>query len=109
MPGMIAGRYVIESAGSSTAQGPGAVQAMQIVVADRVCGLARDTAGTWSSGRRTFRFDCAVTLLSEQPVLVRVLYADEKAVKDPKGPAVSIRPLAWNGVLDVLPFAPKQE
>jgi hypothetical protein len=107
MPGMIVGRYVIEAAGASTAQAAGAAQALQIVVGDQVCGVGRDTE-PWSSGSRTFRFDCAVTLLSDQPVAVRVLYADEKAVKDPKGPAVKIEALSWNGVLGALPFAPKQ-
>jgi hypothetical protein len=107
MPGMIAGRYVVETAGTSTAQAAGAVQVLQIVVADQVCGVGRTTSA-WSSGARTFRFDCAVTLLSDRPVVVKVLYADEKAVKDPKGPVVKIEPLAWNGVLGALPFAPKQ-
>jgi hypothetical protein len=106
-PGMIAGRYVIQAAGTSTAQGAGAVQVLQIVVGDQVCGVGRNTAA-WSSGSRTFRMDCATTLVSDRPVSIRVLYADEKAVKDPKGPVVTIQPLAWNGVLSTLPFAPKQ-
>jgi hypothetical protein len=106
-PGMIAGRYVVETAGSSTAQGAGAVQVLQIIVADQVCGVGRTTSA-WSSGARTFRFDCAVTLLSDRPVAVKVFYADEKAIKDPKGPMVKIEPVAWNGVLGALPFAPKQ-
>jgi hypothetical protein len=108
IPANTAGHYLIEAAGSSTAQGAGAAQALQIVVADQVCGIGRHTQGTWSSGRRTFRFDCAVTFLADQPVTVRVIYADEKAVKDPGGPIVAIRPLPWNGVLATQPFAPKQ-
>jgi hypothetical protein len=107
IPAMTAGRYLIEAAATSTAQAAGAAQALQIVVAGDVCGVARE-AGTWTSGARTFRFDCAVTLLADQPVPVRVIYADEKAAKDPKGPAVTITALPWNGVMGALPFAPHQ-
>jgi hypothetical protein len=106
-PGMIIGRYVIETAGTSTAQGAGASHALQILVADQVCGAGRST-DAWSSGARTLRLDCAITLLSDQPVAARVLYVDDKATKDPKGPVVTIRPLAWNGVLSAVVFAPKQ-
>jgi hypothetical protein len=104
---MTAGRYLIEASGTSTAQGAGALQQMQIVVGDQLCGVGRDTAA-WSAGARTFRFDCLTTILTDRPLEVRAIYIDAKAAKDPKGPTVAIRPLGWNGVLSTLPFAPSQ-
>jgi hypothetical protein len=107
IPAMTAGRYLIEAAGTSTAQGAGAEQELQIVVGGQVCGAAQNTQA-WSSGPRTFRFDCAATLLTDRPVNVVVIYADKNAVKDPKGPTLAVRPVGWNGVLTTLPFAPRQ-
>jgi len=107
IPPMTAGRYLIEAAGTSSAPAAGANQALEIDVAGRRCGVGRDSVA-WKSGPRTFRLDCEVTLLTDTPLTVKVIYADAAATKDPKGPAVTIRPLPWTGVLSAQPFAPGQ-
>ena len=105
IPPMTAGRYLIEASGTATAQGAGARQQMEIVVGDQLCGVGRDLAA-WSSGARTFTFDCLAALLTDKPLDVRAIYVPMNAAKDPKGPQVVVRPLGWNGVLSTLPFAP---
>ncbi len=107
IPAMTAGRYLIEATGTSTSQGADAIQALEIDIGDRQCGVGKNAA-PWPSGSRTFRLNCEVSLLSDSPVVVRVVYADAKAVKDPKGPTLAIQPLPWNGVLFSQPFVPKQ-
>jgi hypothetical protein len=107
IPAMTAGRYLIEAAGTSSGPGVGANQSLEIDVAGRTCGVGRNSTA-WTSGARTFRLDCEVTIVADQPVAVKVIYADAQATKDPKGPAVTIRPLPWIGVLSTQPFAPKQ-
>ena len=107
IPAMTAGRYLIEAAGTSIAQGVGANQVLEIDVGGRQCGIGRDSAA-WTSGARTFRLDCEVALLADAPVTVKVVYVDAQALKDPKGPVVSIRPLPWTGVLTTQAFAPGQ-
>ena len=107
IPAMTAGRYLVEATGTSTSQGADAAQALEIDVGGRQCGVAKNTK-PWTSGPRTFRMACEVTFMTDSPIAVRVQYADAKAVKDPKGPTVSIRPLPWNGVLSVQPFVPQQ-
>jgi hypothetical protein len=107
IPAMTAGRYLIEAAATSTAQGVGANQVLQIDVGGTPCGVGRDTE-TWKSGPRTFRLDCEVTVLTDTPLNVRVVYADAQASKDPRGPVVTIRPLPWIGVLASQPSAPRQ-
>ncbi len=107
IPAMTAGRYLIEAAGTSTTQGGDAVQALEIDVGGGKCGVGKNTR-PWPSGARTFRLDCEVTVLTDVPLMVRALYADAKAVKDPAGPSITIRPVPWNGVLSSQPFAPQQ-
>ncbi len=107
IPAMTAGHYIIEAAATSTAQGVGANQVLEIDVGGGQCGVGRDTA-PWASGSRTFRLDCEVNLLSDAPVAVRVIYADSQAVKDPKGPVVTFKALPWSGVLSAQAFAPRQ-
>jgi hypothetical protein len=108
VPAMTAGRYLIEAAGTSTAQDGKARQALEIAVGDTVCGLASPAnPAPWSSGARTFRVDCEVTLLTDAPVVVRVIYTDAHAVKDPVGPTLSMRPLSWQGVLGARMFPPQ--
>jgi hypothetical protein len=107
IPAMTAGRYMIEAAGTSTSQGVGANQVLEIDVGGGQCGVGRDS-GAWTSGPRTFRLDCEVSLLADAPVTVRVIYADAQAVKDPKGPTVTFKPLPWTGVLSAQAFAPRQ-
>ena len=105
IPAMTAGRYVIEASGTATARGAGARQQMEIVVGDQLCGVGRDLTA-WSSGARTFTFDCLATILTDKPLEVRAVYVPTNATKDPKGLQVAIRALGWNGVLSTLPFAP---
>lgn len=107
IPAMTAGRYLIEATGTSTSQGADAVQALEIDIGGRQCGVGKNAA-PWPSGARTFRLNCEVSVLSDAPVVVRVIYADAKADKDPKGPSLAVRPLPWNGVLASQPFVPKQ-
>jgi hypothetical protein len=107
IPAMTAGRYRIEAAATSSAPTVGANQVLQIDVGGVQCGVGRDNA-PWTSGSRTFRLDCEVTLLSDGPVPVKVTYADSQATKDPKGPVVTFTALPWNGVLDSQAFAPRQ-
>ncbi len=107
IPAMTAGRYLIEAAATSTAQGVGANQVLQIDVGGEQCGVGRNTTA-WSSGPRTFKLDCEVIILADAPVPVRVIYADSQATKDPRGPVVTFNPLPWNGVLSAQAFAPRQ-
>jgi hypothetical protein len=107
IPAMTAGRYLIEATGTSTSQGADAIQALEIDIGGRQCGVGKNAA-PWPSGARIFRLNCEVSLLSDSPVVVRVVYADAKAVKDPRGPTLAIQPLPWNGVLFSQPFVPKQ-
>jgi hypothetical protein len=108
VPAMTAGRYLIEASGTSTAQDGQARQALEIAVGDTVCGIASPAnPAPWSSGARTFRVDCEVTLLTDAPVVVRVVYTDAHAVKDPVGPTLSLRPLSWQGVLGARMFPPQ--
>lgn len=105
VPPMTAGRYLIEATGTATAQGAGARQQMEIVVGDQLCGVGRDMA-PWSSGSRSFRFDCLATVLTDGPLDVRAVYVPMNAAKDAKGPQLVVHPLGWNGVISTLPFAP---
>jgi hypothetical protein len=107
IPAMTAGRYLIEATGISSAPGAGASQVLQIQVAGSQCGVGRDNA-PWQTGSRAFHLDCEVVFAADQPVMVKVIYADAQATKDPKGPAVTIRPLPWTGVLSTEAFAPRQ-
>ena len=107
LPAMTAGRYLIEATGTATSQGAGARQQMEIVVGDQLCGVGRDMA-SWSSGARSFRFDCLTAVLTDKPLEIRAIYEPVNAAKDPKGPQLVVRPLGWNGVLSTLPFAPSR-
>jgi hypothetical protein len=78
---------------------------MEIVVGDQLCGVGRDTA-VWSSGARSFKFDCLTTVLTDKPLEIRAIYEPVNAAMNPKGPQLVLRPLGWNGVLSTLPFAP---
>ena len=107
IPPMTAGQYLVEAAGTSTSQGADARQALQITVGAAPCGSAQNNA-PWPSGARTFRLDCSVSVLTDQPLVVRVIYQDVHATKDPKGPELSIRRQPWEGVLNSRVFAPQQ-
>jgi hypothetical protein len=100
VPARTAGRYLIDAAGASTATGAGAQQSIVIGGPTWQCAQATNHA-PWSSGPRTFRVQCVVTILTDQPLAVNMLYRDVNATKDPKGPILSMAPVPWNGVLDV--------
>jgi hypothetical protein len=107
VPAMTAGRYLIEAAATSTAQGAGANQVLEIDAGGATCGIGRNSTA-WASGPRTFKLDCEVVILADAPVSVRVIYADAQAVKDPRGPVVTFKALPWTGVLSAQAFAPRQ-
>jgi hypothetical protein len=105
IPAKTAGRYVVEAAGTSTATGPGATQSLVLGGPGWSCNQPITTKkGEWSSGPRTLRIGCVVTVLADAPVPVIAAYADTNATKDPKGPVVLIRRIAWDGVLEVSDF-----
>ena len=108
IPALTAGRYVVEAAGTSTAQGADARQSLGIQIGAVPCGTARPANPTpWPKGPHTFKVDCAATILSDAPLVIRVVYAALHAVKDPRAPPVTVRPLPWNGVLATAMFAPQ--
>ncbi|HEX4195801.1 MAG TPA: hypothetical protein VHZ26_00010 [Caulobacteraceae bacterium] len=100
VPARTAGRYLIDGAGTSTATGAGAQQSIVIGGPTWQCAQATNHA-PWSSGPRTFRVQCVVTVLTDEPLAVNMLYRDANATKDPKGPVLRMAPVPWNGVLDV--------
>ena len=107
VPALTAGRYLIELSGTSSSPAAEAIQALEIDVGERQCGVAKN-AKPWTTGARTFRMACEAILMTETPLTVRGLYADAKATKDPKGPTLSMRPLPWLGLLSAQPFVPAQ-
>jgi len=107
IPEMTAGPYAIEVAGTSTAQAAGATQTLKIFVGALACATGQNTA-PWSQGARTFRLGCATTLLTDQAMVIRVVYEDVNATKDPAGPLISVRRTPWQGVLSLTPYVPKQ-
>ena len=107
IPEMTAGQYAIEAAGTSTSQGADARQTLQINVGVVGCATGQNTT-PWPSGARTFRLGCAVIILTDKPLIVRVIYDDVHAIKDPTGPLISIRRLPWQGVLNSSAYVPQQ-
>ncbi len=105
IPAMTAGRYVIHTAGTSTAQAADAKQQTTIIVGNHICGQAAPK-NTWT-GARTFKLDCITTILTDKAVTVSVRYADAGATKDPKGPLITIERLGWDGVVDTQISVPK--
>ena len=61
----------------------------------------------WSSGARTFHVQCAVTVLTDDPVAVNVIYRDTNAAMDPKGPTLAITAMPWTGILNAQPVGAK--
>jgi hypothetical protein len=99
IPAKSAGRYLIVAAGTSTANAEGATQTIQIGGVGWTCGQAAVLKTPWSSGKRTFARTCVVTVLSDNPVPVVVVYGDTNATKDPKGPTLALRRIPWDGVI----------
>lgn len=113
LPAMTAGRYLIEASGTSTANAAGALQKLSIVVGSTGCGTAdrRPTAtAPWPAGTaKTIRLQCEVEILTDRPLSVVAVYADEKATKAATGPTLVVKRLAWDGVLSVRVGSPKQD
>jgi hypothetical protein len=106
IPPGTAGSYLVEADGTSTADDAHAVQAMVIRGDSWVCSEAQtklDPAKPWASGPRTLKVGCKLTVLADAPLIVRAVYADSHAVKDPKGPVMTVKRIPWNGVLDARP------
>ena len=108
IPAMTAGRYLVETSGTSTATADGAVQQLTIQINNTSCQTATNK-NPWPVNKpRTFKFACVVTVLTDRPLTVGVLYADSKANRDPKGPTITLRRLPWEGVLGAQPVVPQQ-
>lgn len=102
LPPMTAGRYLIEASGTSTAQGPGAAQKIVIALGSQSCGVAErrpNAKAPWNAGAKTIKLQCEAEILTDRPLQITALYADEKAVKAPAGPTLVIQRLPWDGVL----------
>ena len=112
IPAGTAGRYLIHAAGTSTAPRAGAKQQLSILIGEadsaRSCATATNSSA-WPSGARTFRLDCAVTVVTDRPLTIFVRYADENATKDPAGPVVSVQRLPWDGIVDMQYSIPNQQ
>jgi hypothetical protein len=110
IPQNTAGRYVIEAQGTSSAPKPNAKQQISIYLFDgaygRLCGQTQPVA--WTTGARTIKLNCLVTIVTDRPILVRVTYADENATRDPAGPKMIIRRLNWDGIVEMSASAPQQ-
>ena len=100
IPAKTAGRYLIDAAGTSTATAAGAIQSIVIGGPTWQCAQATNKA-PWSTGPRTFHLQCVVNVLTDAPLAVNVLYRDANATKDPRGPVLTLQPIAWNGIVDV--------
>src|SRR5580704_17217211 len=101
IPAKTAGRYLVTAAGTSTAKGDGATQALAIGGKTWLCAKVTNTA-KWSTGPRTFQIACLIDVLSDDPVTGGVAYQDTNATKDPKGPRLVIRRVPWDGVLTAI-------
>ncbi len=112
IPAMTAGRYLIEASGTSTASAAGAVQKLGIAVGTTNCGTAdrRPTAtNPWPVGTvKTIQLQCEVEILTDRPLVVQAVYADDKATKAATGPTLVVKRLPWDGVLSVRVGSPTQ-
>jgi hypothetical protein len=110
-PAMTAGVYLVQAAGTSTAQAADAAQQLSIVAGDQSCTSTRgpDPKAPWAVGvRRTFAAGCVFTIVTDQPLALTVVYLDAKATKDPAGPTITVTREPWAGVLNALPVSVKQ-
>jgi len=111
LPPMTAGRYFARATASSTATAEGAAQQITIVAGDQHCTstYAQNPKAPWAVGaKRAFTAGCVFTILTDAPMTITAVYLDEKATKDPAGPALSIYPQPWTGALSALPVEIKQ-
>ena len=104
IPEMTAGRYVIVAAGTSTATGEGAAQAIDIRLdnggEEQVCAKAvtPKTAKPWTEGASTIRVACVVQIISDDKIIVRATYADSHATTVQKGPTLQFQRVHWSPV-----------
>jgi hypothetical protein len=98
IPAKSAGDYLAVASGTSTAKGAGAVQRITIGGNGWQCAKVTNTA-KWASGPRTFRVACMIEVLTDQPLQVGVVYEDNNADKDPKGPTLTLQQAPWTGVI----------
>ncbi|MEJ0066766.1 MAG: hypothetical protein WDM85_16235 [Caulobacteraceae bacterium] len=111
IPAMTAGVYLVQAAGTSTAQAADAAQQLTVVAGDQSCSSTRtpDPKAPWAAGaKRTFASGCVFTIVTDRPLLVTAIYLDAKAAKDPAGPTVTITREPWTGALNALPVSVKQ-
>lgn len=112
IPAMTAGRYLIEASGTSTASAVGAVQKLGIAVGTTNCGTADrrpTTTNPWPVGTvKTIQLQCEVEILTDRPLVVQAVYADDKATKAATGPTLVVKRLPWDGVLSVRVGSPTQ-
>jgi hypothetical protein len=112
VPAMTAGVYLVRAAGASTAQGADAVQQITIVAGAQSCTSTRnpDPKTPWAVGaRRTLYSGCVLTIVTDAPLAITVVYLDGKAAKDPAGPQVTVTREPWTGVLNAQPISVKQQ
>lgn len=113
IPAMTAGRYLIEASGTSTSTAAGSVQRIAIVIGSTNCGQAerKPTAtAPWAVGAaKTLKLQCEVEVLSDRPLAVTAVYADDKATKAATGPTLTVKRLPWDGVLSTRVAAPPQD
>ncbi len=111
IPAGTAGRYLIRAAGTSSSPRQGARQQLSILLGNetsaRSCATATNN-NAWPSGARTFRLECAVTVVTDRPITVFVRYADENATVDRAGPTIAMTRLPWDGILDMQYNVPTQ-
>lgn len=100
IPGGTFGRYRITATGKSRPYGRRPRQQLTIIAANRNCAQVAD-ARPWGEGQRAITAVCELSILSDTPVLISIIYADADALKEPGGPAVVIEAVAWTGVLDM--------
>ncbi len=99
VPAKTSGRYLVVAAGTSTPNGPKPAQALTVGGKTFVCAKATDTSA-WTSGPRTLRVECTVTILTDEPLEIGASYQDQDATKDPKGPQIVMQRMPWPGVID---------
>lgn len=105
IPGMTAGRYLIRASGASMPVGAAPRQQLTIVVDNRNCAQAFD-ATVWTGKVRTITTTCEITILSDLPTVVSIVYADLQALKAAGGPEVTFQRLRWSGVLQMREVPP---
>lgn len=105
IPAKTNGAYVIRATGRSMAMGARPRQQLTIIVANRNCAQVINFKA-WSGSTRPITASCEVSVLSDMPVLVSVVYADSQALKEASGPDVVFEPVRWSGVVEMRDVTP---